>query len=82
MHHHMQASLVGSAGATLTADPALDGLVCPKCLGEQLHSATNGYSSCWCARCGAHIALRARVNASPGSGLEVAVAGLRTHRSH
>ncbi|RIJ68919.1 hypothetical protein D1871_22480 [Nakamurella silvestris] len=59
------------------SDPVLAGLVCPHCSADQLHSATNGYSSCWCSRCGAHIALRASVNASPGAGLQVVVAGLR-----
>lgn len=58
-------------------DPALAGLVCPQCGADRLHSATNGYSSCWCSRCGAHIALRASVNARPGAGLQVLVAGLR-----
>ena len=60
---------------TPTTDSLLTGLTCPRCSAALLHSPTNGYSACWCGRCGSPIALSSRVAAN--GALLVTVVGLR-----
>lgn len=53
-------------------------LSCPVCAAAgTLHSPVNGYSACWCGRCGAHLALHTSIDPTSPGGLNIQVAGVR-----